>query len=78
MPKTDILMAAPMMPLIADQLDAQFTLNRLWEAPDREAFLREAGAGIRGVASSPGHGRVDASLLDRLPNLEIISSFGVG
>jgi lactate dehydrogenase-like 2-hydroxyacid dehydrogenase len=78
MTKTEILMAAPMMPLVVDQLAARFTLNRLWEAPDADAFLREAGPRIRGVASSPGHGRLGAALLDRLPNLEIISSFGVG
>ncbi len=78
MAKTDVLMAAPMMRLIMDQLDARFTLHRLWEAPDRDAFLRDVGPRIRGVASSPGHGRVDAALLDHLPGLEIISSFGVG
>jgi lactate dehydrogenase-like 2-hydroxyacid dehydrogenase len=78
MAKTDVLMAAPMMKLIMEQLDARFTLHRLWEATDRDAFLRDIGPRIRGVASSPGHGRVDAALLDRLPGLEIISSFGVG
>ena len=78
MAKTDVLMTAPMMKLIMEQLDARFTLHRLWEAPDREAFLRDIGPRIRGVASSPGHGRLDAALLDHLPGLEIISSFGVG
>jgi lactate dehydrogenase-like 2-hydroxyacid dehydrogenase len=76
--KTDVLMAAPMMKLVIEQLDARFTLHRLWEASDPDAVLREIGPSIRGVASSPGHGRVDAALLDRLPNLEIVSSFGVG
>jgi lactate dehydrogenase-like 2-hydroxyacid dehydrogenase len=78
MAKTDVLMTAPMMKLITEQLDARFTLHRLWEAPDRDAFLRDIGPRIRGVASSPGHGRLDAALLDHLPGLEIISSFGVG
>ena len=78
MAKTDVLMAAPMMKLIMEQLDARFTLHRLWEATDRDAFLRDVGPRIRGVASSPGHGRVDAALLDHLPGVEIISSFGVG
>src|SRR5215212_4985114 len=78
MAETHVAMAGPMMRLIMEQLEARFVLDRLWEAPDREAFLRELGPRIRGIASGPGHGRLDAALLDRLPNLEIVSSFGVG
>ena len=78
MTKADVLMAAPMMGLVVDQLDARFTLHRLWEAPDADAALREIGPRIRGLATSPGHRRPDAALFDLLPNLEIISSFGVG
>ena len=78
MSRTDILMTAPMMPIVIEALDKAFTLHRLWEQNDKEAFLREVGPRIRGVATSTLFGRVDASLLDRLPNAEIISSFGVG
>jgi lactate dehydrogenase-like 2-hydroxyacid dehydrogenase len=78
MPKTDILMTAPMMTSVIEALDGAFTLHRLWEHPDQDAFLRDVGPRIRGVATSTLYGRTDASLLDRLPNVEIISSFGVG
>lgn len=78
MSRTDILMTAPMMPIVIDALDRAFTLHRLWEQNDKEAFLKEAGPRIRGVATSTLFGRVDATLLDRLPNVEIVSSFGVG
>ena len=78
MSRTDILMTAPMMPIVIDALDRAFTLHRLWEQTDKEAFLKEVGPRIRGVATSTLFGRVDASLLDRLPNVEIVSSFGVG
>jgi len=78
MSRTDILMTAPMMPVVIDALDRAFTLHRLWEQADKEAFLKEVGPRIRGVATSTLFGRVDASLLDRLPNVEIVSSFGVG
>jgi lactate dehydrogenase-like 2-hydroxyacid dehydrogenase len=78
MSRTDILMTAPMMPIVIDALDKAFTLHRLWEQPDKEAFLKETGPRIRGVATSTLFGRVDADLLDRLPGLEIVSSFGVG
>jgi lactate dehydrogenase-like 2-hydroxyacid dehydrogenase len=78
MSRTDILMTAPMMPIVIDALDKAFTLHRLWEQTDKEAFLAEFGPRIRGVATSTLFGRVDATLLDRLPNAEIVSSFGVG
>jgi len=67
-----------MMPIVIETLDKAVTLHRLWEQTDKEAFLKEVGPRIRGVATSTLFGRVDASLLDRLPNVEIVSSFGVG
>jgi len=78
MTKTDVLMTAPMMPLVMERAEALFTLHRLWEAPDRAAYLKEVGPRIRGVATSTGHRRTDAAFFDPLPNLEIVSSFGVG
>jgi lactate dehydrogenase-like 2-hydroxyacid dehydrogenase len=78
MSKTDILMTAPMMPVVIDALDKAFTLHRLWEHEDRGKFLSEIGPRIRGVATSTLFGRMDATLFEPLPNLEIVSSFGVG
>jgi lactate dehydrogenase-like 2-hydroxyacid dehydrogenase len=78
MAKPDVLMTGPMPALVGEKLDAAFTLHRFFEAPDRDAFLREVGPRIRGIASGGGHGRTDGSVFDKLPNLEIISSFGVG
>ncbi|WP_230531449.1 2-hydroxyacid dehydrogenase [Microvirga roseola] len=78
MTTADILMTAPMMPVVIEGLDKACRLHRLWEHEDRDAFLREVGPRIRGVATSTLYGRLEASLFDRLPNLEIVSSFGVG
>ena len=78
MSRTDILMTAPMMPIVIEALDKAFTLHRLWEQSDQEAFLKDIGPRIRGIATSTLYGRLEASLLDRLPKAEIISSFGVG
>ncbi|MBM6582649.1 2-hydroxyacid dehydrogenase [Microvirga sp. BT689] len=78
MSRTDILMTAPMMPIVIETLEKACTLHRLWEHADQEAFLKELGPRMRGVATSTLYGRLEASLLDRLPNVEIISSFGVG
>lgn len=78
MSKADILMTAPMMPIVIEALDKAFILHRLWEHEDREAYLREVGPRIRGVATSTLYGHVDRTLFEHLPNLEIVSSFGVG
>ena len=58
----------------AEALEKNFTVHKLFLAPDREAMLREVGPRIRGIAG----GSVDAALLDKLPKLEIIAGFGVG
>jgi len=55
-------------------LAQQFTAHKLFEAPDREAMLREVGPRIRGIAG----GGVDGVLMDKLEELEIIANFGVG
>lgn len=78
MSKADVLMTGPMQPIVAETLEAACTLHRLWEAPDRDAFLREIGPRIRGIATSTGHGATDTTLFEHLPKLEILASFGVG
>ncbi|WP_246164175.1 2-hydroxyacid dehydrogenase [Blastochloris sulfoviridis] len=65
------------MPMILDQLGQRFRLLRLWETGG-ETALEAAAPHIRALASTVGGAPVDAALLDRLPKLEIIASFGVG
>ena len=78
MPRPDILMPAKMLPSVVAALEGAFALHRLWEQPDADRFLTDEGARIRGLAVSTLAGRIDDTLLDRLPNVEIIASFGVG
>ncbi|MGB3025741.1 2-hydroxyacid dehydrogenase [Paradevosia shaoguanensis] len=56
-------------------LAKNFTVHKLFEAEDREALLASVAPRIRGIAAG---GRIDAKLMDALPKLEIIASFGVG
>ena len=77
MDKPNILMTAPMMPVVMDTLENRATVHRLWEH-DAATFLREVGPRIRGMATSTLFGRVGAEDFNRLPNLEIVASFGVG
>ena len=58
-------------------LDAEFSVHKLFEASDRDAFLKPLAAKVRGIASF-GHMPVNGKLMDALPKLEIIANFGVG
>ena len=55
-------------------LAERYSVHKLHEMADKDAWLAENGARIRAHAGSG----VQADLMDRLPNLEIIASFGVG
>jgi lactate dehydrogenase-like 2-hydroxyacid dehydrogenase len=68
-------MPAPMQPIVAEQLAPHFKLHKLWEAADKNAFFAEHAGRVRGIVAGSS---VDAALIDRLPSLEIIASFGVG
>jgi lactate dehydrogenase-like 2-hydroxyacid dehydrogenase len=75
--KPVVLVTGPLPPATIARLAAEFDLRRLWEAPDRAAFLRESCQDVRGVASRSMVG-ADAALIDALPKLEIVATFGVG
>jgi lactate dehydrogenase-like 2-hydroxyacid dehydrogenase len=76
MTATDILMPGP-MPLVLPKLEARFRVHKLWEAADKQAALAELGSAITGIATG-GHIKIDAALIDRFPNLQIVANFGVG
>jgi lactate dehydrogenase-like 2-hydroxyacid dehydrogenase len=58
-------------------LQEEFTCHKLFEAPDRNSFLKEHGPKVRALATF-GPMPVDGKLMDALPKLEIIANFGVG
>jgi lactate dehydrogenase-like 2-hydroxyacid dehydrogenase len=74
----EILAPDPLSPIVLAGVTELFTLHHLTGVNDRDRFLSEVGPRIRGLARGGGHVRVDRALIDRLPNLEIIASFGVG
>lgn len=71
---THILITQPQVKSCVDALKEQFTVHNLANAADPDALLRDVGAEIRGIAG----GKVPASLMERLPRLEIIAVSGVG
>jgi len=72
----EFLLIGPLRPVLAKGL-ANFTVHKLAAASDREAFWRSTPP-LRAMAVSAPVEPVDEALYARLPNLEIISSFGVG
>lgn len=70
----DVLITNKLLQSCEDALAARYTVHRLYEQADREGFLAELGPRIRAIAA----GAVDKALMDKLPNLEMISNFGVG
>ena len=75
--KTDILFTGKGHAGTQATLEAEFSVHKLFEASDREKFLRERAGKLRGIASF-GPLPVDGRLMDALPKLEIVANFGVG
>ena len=74
--KPHIIIVAKLHQPTQEILEKEFTAHRLYEATDREAFLKALAPKVEGVASGgPG---VNAAMMDALPKLKLISHFGVG
>jgi hydroxypyruvate reductase len=56
----------------------RFTFHDYVRAADREAMLAEIGDKVTGAVCSAATGGVDAALMQRMPNLKMISVMGVG
>ena len=78
MKSRDVLMPAKGMELIEDEIGARLPLHRLWLEPNPDLWLAEWGPRIRAMAMIGAHAPLDEAYMRRFPNLEIISSFGVG
>jgi hydroxypyruvate reductase len=73
-----LLQALPLLPSLERQLAETYTVHRLPPAgPERDAFLAARGGEFEGLVTSAAGGAT-AELIEALPNLRVISSFGVG
>lgn len=75
--KADVLAVGALAPWVMAELEAAYALHKLYEAPDPRAFLVDAGTQVRAIATSNFYG-VSADLMKALPELELVSSIGVG
>ena len=74
----DLLLIGPSKPLLAKGLEPAFTVHKLIEAKDREAFLAAIADRVQAFAVTYTNQKIDAAFMQRFPKLEIVSSFGVG
>lgn len=72
-----ILMIGPYPQWDMTDIEGRYTLHKLWEAPDRNAFIAQHAPSIRAIATR-GELGASAELMASLPKLEIVSCYGVG
>jgi len=77
MDKAPVLLLAPLPDFLLQPLLAAYECHDYFHAKDKDALLAEVGAQIRGIVMAGGSVS-PVTLLERLPNLQIISVFGVG
>ena len=76
--KIDVLLIGPAKPYLVKGLQAAFKLHIMGQAQAPDALVAELAPRLRALASSAPSAKGDRALIERLPKLEIISSFGVG
>jgi lactate dehydrogenase-like 2-hydroxyacid dehydrogenase len=74
--RREVLLIGPLRPVIARGL-SEFAVRNLAAAADHTALFASV-AHVRAMAVTAPVEPIDRALLERLPKLEIISSFGVG
>lgn len=75
--KPRLLQVGPMMASLEGLPAARFDVHPLWREPDRDAFLGARGGEFVGLVTSARYG-ADRRLIEALPALQVIASFGVG
>ena len=77
MASREILVVSGGLPKVLPELEEKFQIHKYWQADNKDAFLAEVLPKIRAIILGGGL-NIDAPLIDRCQNLEIIANFGVG
>ncbi|AJJ01159.1 D-isomer specific 2-hydroxyacid dehydrogenase, NAD binding domain protein [Yersinia pseudotuberculosis IP 32953] len=75
--KQAVLIIAPVMDYLTEKLEQTFTVHKLYQVTDQAEFLAEQGKNIKGIVTRGDIG-VTNEVLALLPEVQIISIFGVG
>ena len=76
--KPDVLLVGARKPVMIKGFEGKVTLHHWLDLKDRDAFVKDAGKKIRAIAIAYTANKVDEKFLKQFPNLEQVSSFGVG
>jgi len=76
--KPDVLMVGAKKPVMMKGFEGKVTLHHWLDAKDKDAFVKEVGKKIKAIAIAYTANKVDGNFLQQFPNLEQVSSFGVG
>jgi lactate dehydrogenase-like 2-hydroxyacid dehydrogenase len=77
MTKQPVLVLGPLMPYLLEELEKRYAVEKLYEEIDALGFLQEHAGRFRAAVTSTFTG-LKADMIDLLPAVEIVSSFGVG
>jgi len=72
-----VLLMGPLLPSVQETLEKQYTVHRYWEADDKQALVSSIAEQCTGVVTDGGRG-VSADVLKHLPEVQVVSVFGVG
>lgn len=79
MTKPTLISTGIMMPLMVQQLEANFDVHWMHTAVDKNAMIRDAGQRAVAICTGAHTGvRTDAAMLTACPNVKVIGNFGVG
>src|SRR5580692_933054 len=75
--KPEVMLIGPLKPVVVKGLDAVCTVHKVVAAKDPDAFIA-AHSHVRAIACSDTACKIPGDLMARFPNLQLVSSFGVG
>ena len=77
MSKPDLLLIGPATQRMRDAMASDFTVHELFTMDDQQGWLAEHGATVTAIATD-GHYGVKPDIMAHLPNVKVISCYGVG
>jgi lactate dehydrogenase-like 2-hydroxyacid dehydrogenase len=75
--RPEVMLIGPLKPVVVKGLGAICTVHKVAGAKDPDAFIAEHSH-VRAIACSDTRELIPGTLMERFPNLELVSSFGVG
>src|ERR1700684_4947 len=75
--KPEVMLIGPLKPVVVKGLDAVCTVHKVAAAKDPDAFIA-AHSHVRAIACSDTACKIPGDLMARFPNLQLVSSCGVG